>query len=455
MPPKRKATQAVDASEGASQPANTRPVRSSTRQKAVKAENGAEPSSAATKKRKTADAAPKVKESQDTEKPAPKRARASKASKTKYVSIFLLSHPSLRPSPPPALRALPSVKYRLLFPAFAVASCAQGSGTRTSGLYRGVPLPVTAIFLCFSSTSKACCPSSSRTIVALSASNFVKLTPEPSNEVLEMATFSDDDEDIPVTSKSARSRGKAGSSSTSATNVAQTLAIAKSQPTVLPEPEEPRPERVDELFNKYADEDERDAISAGGLESLYGDADIALDGAMPWIMAWRFGSEEMLRFTRVEWKRGMEALNLTGLKNALSELDSLLIRNKPVARRAKGKAADAYSKCAADPTGAFVELYNFCFSLGKKGQARVIEMDIAAAFWSVLLAPKYPIMSEILEYIAEKGSYKAATKDQWSMTYEFCRTVKPNLEGYDSDGAWPTLLDDFVTWKKAKLESVS
>jgi DCN1-like protein 4/5 len=50
---------------------------------------------------------------------------------------------------------------------------------------------------------------------------------------------------------------------------------------------------------------------------------------------------------------------------------------------------------------------------------------------------------------------------------EFCRTVKPTLHDYEADGvclvlfhvcvplmsfqAWPTLLDDFVAWKKAKL----
>lgn len=122
------------------------------------------------------------------------------------------------------------------------------------------------------------------------------------------AAYSDDDDDIPVPSKRAKSRGKVGSSSTLTANSIPTPPAAKSQPLELPEPEEPKPERVEELFNKYADEEEKDAISAGGLESLYGDADIALDGAMPWIMAWRFGAEEMLNFTREEWKRGMESL---------------------------------------------------------------------------------------------------------------------------------------------------
>ncbi|KAJ7349120.1 potentiating neddylation domain-containing protein [Mycena albidolilacea] len=78
-------------------------------------------------------------------------------------------------------------------------------------------------------------------------------------------------------------------------------------------------------------------------------------------------------------------------------------------------------------------------------------METSTALWSVLLVPQYPIISEVLEFITEKGTYKATNKDLWSMMLEFCRTVEPSLQDYEADGAWPTLLDDFVAWKKAKL----
>ncbi|KAF8162868.1 Cullin binding-domain-containing protein [Crassisporium funariophilum] len=74
----------------------------------------------------------------------------------------------------------------------------------------------------------------------------------------------------------------------------------------------------------------------------------------------------------------------------------------------------------------------------------------SVALWSVLLVPKYPIMAEVLEFINERGSYKATNKDLWSMMLEFCETVNPNLQDYEADGAWPTLLDDFVIWKKSR-----
>lgn len=34
---------------------------------------------------------------------------------------------------------------------------------------------------------------------------------------------------------------------------------------------------------------------------------------------------------------------------------------------------------------------------------------------------------------------------------EFCKTVGPNLDNYEAEGAWPSLLDDFVTWKQEKI----
>lgn len=34
----------------------------------------------------------------------------------------------------------------------------------------------------------------------------------------------------------------------------------------------------------------------------------------------------------------------------------------------------------------------------------------------------------------ETGTYKAANKDLWSMTLEFCETINPNLDNFEADG---------------------
>jgi len=217
------------------------------------------------------------------------------------------------------------------------------------------------------------------------------------------------------------------------------------------------PDRAALLFEKYADEDDPSIIGPEGFEKLCTDAQIPLDGAMPLVLAWQLNAKEMGKFTKEEWTKGTESLkisSLSGLSMAVSDLEMLLIQGKPGAKGSTGKKDPydkfAYGKYAADPKAAFQTLYLFCFTLAKQEQSRNIDMETSTAFWSVLLVPQYPIMSEVLEFISEKGTYKATNKDLWSMMLEFCRTVKPTLQDYEADGAWPTLLDDFVAWKKAK-----
>jgi len=77
-----------------------------------------------------------------------------------------------------------------------------------------------------------------------------------------------------------------------------------------------------------------------------------------------------------------------------------------------------YYSYARDRSATFAKLYSALFAVAKTGQSRNIDMEvrfnispplrplclfddsqIAKAFWSVLLAPLYPIMTEVVEYI--------------------------------------------------------
>ncbi|KDQ59592.1 hypothetical protein JAAARDRAFT_626148 [Jaapia argillacea MUCL 33604] len=243
------------------------------------------------------------------------------------------------------------------------------------------------------------------------------------------------------------------------------------------------PARTVELFNTYADPNSNGGeIGPEELERLCADAEIPMEGALPIILAWQLGCKEMGKIEKVEWVTGMDELGIScfpALKLALSDLESLLIYDKPPIAlppppvapapasfanslsRKKGaslvKEKDGepynrtkYAKYASDKQKAFVELYTFCFGFAKPEQSRNLDIEIAAAFWSVLLAPRYPIALDLIEFINEKGTYKAANKDVWSMMLEFCQTVNPNLDNYEADGAWPTMMDDFVIWKTSK-----
>ncbi|KAL4266459.1 Defective in cullin neddylation protein [Pleurotus pulmonarius] len=219
-------------------------------------------------------------------------------------------------------------------------------------------------------------------------------------------------------------------------------------------------------FGKYADEDNPEVIGPESFSRLCEDADVSLEGALPLIIAWQMDAGEMGKITKEEWTKGTSKLQIASIPQlavAASDLDKLLIQNLPpppkpaTANPSKKKLADeaydrtAYWQYAADSKAAFKTLYSYCFTLAKSSPAsRSIEKDTATAFWAVLLAPQYPIVTDIVEFVNEKANYKGINKDVWSMILDFCHTVKPDLSGYEADGAWPSMLDEFVQWKKEK-----
>ncbi|KAF9030782.1 Cullin binding-domain-containing protein [Panaeolus papilionaceus] len=217
------------------------------------------------------------------------------------------------------------------------------------------------------------------------------------------------------------------------------------------------PKRALDLFNEFADSDDPDVIGPEGFESICQKANLAMDGALPLIFAWQFEAKEMAKISKGEWEAGTAALRVSSipaLALVISELDDLLMQNKPPAKPAAAKELDydrtRYNMYSHNIKSGFQKLYQFSFNLVKPEASKNIDMETSVAFWSVLLAPKFPLMKEVIEFIVEKNSYKATNKDLWSMMLEFCETVTPNLDNYEADGAWPTLLDDFVAWKQAK-----
>ncbi|KAG5728352.1 DCN1-like protein 5 [Termitomyces sp. T112] len=225
-----------------------------------------------------------------------------------------------------------------------------------------------------------------------------------------------------------------------------------------PTPNEPySAERAQALFKKYEDSDEFNTIGADGFARLCNDAQITMEGALPLILAWQFGTKEMMKITEEEWRKGTGSLkisNLPTLSMAVRDLEDLLILDKPMPQKKSKKDVydkAAYWKYSQDRKASFNQLYMFCFTLVKPAQSKNIDMETATALWSVLLVPKYPLMGEVVAFIGDHPTtYRAANKDLWSMMLEFCDTVNPNLSDYESDEAWPTLLDNFVAWKKGQ-----
>ena len=112
--------------------------------------------------------------------------------------------------------------------------------------------------------------------------------------------------------------------------------------------------------------------------------------------------------------------SLIALRAAVVDLENLLIQKEPMQKLSKDDLYDRehYLSSTHDPDLHFTKLYTHCFTLAKPAyvsspvltrittpqhltcsESRNLEMETAVAFWDVLLAPKYPITVELLEYI--------------------------------------------------------
>jgi DCN1-like protein 4/5 len=219
-------------------------------------------------------------------------------------------------------------------------------------------------------------------------------------------------------------------------------------------------QRAETLFSQFADEDSPDVIGAEGFERLCKEAQVPLDGALPLLLAWQFGSHEIAKISKQEWMEGTATLRVSSLASfavVLNDLNDLVVLGRPAAamshvKSQRGAAYDTtrYDSYAADTRKAFSSFYTFCFALAKPESSRNIDMETACALWSVVLAPQFSLIADVTEFINVTGSYKGVNKDLWNMMLEFCRDTRKDLSNFEADGAWPTVIDDFVRWKNAQ-----
>lgn len=63
-----------------------------------------------------------------------------------------------------------------------------------------------------------------------------------------------------------------------------------------------------------------------------------------------------------------------------------------------------------------------------------MDVETSKAMLQVLLAKHWPLLPHFKNFL-DNTKYKVINKDQWCNILEFCRTVSPDLNNYDVDGA--------------------
>ncbi|MCD9644263.1 hypothetical protein HAX54_032444 [Datura stramonium] len=91
----------------------------------------------------------------------------------------------------------------------------------------------------------------------------------------------------------------------------------------------------------------------------------------------------------------------------------------------------------------FSRFYDFVFFICRENGQKNITISKAIAAWKIVLAGRFRLLDQWCSFVEKNQRYNIS-EDTWQQVLSFSRSVHENLEGYDREGAWPVLIDDFV-----------
>ncbi|PQE05520.1 defective in cullin neddylation 1 protein [Rutstroemia sp. NJR-2017a BBW] len=105
----------------------------------------------------------------------------------------------------------------------------------------------------------------------------------------------------------------------------------------------------------------------------------------------------------------------------------------------------------------FKRVYRNTFMCAKEKGQKALSLETAMVYWDLLFAPPGKLwqtgstdwLKLWTDFLKQNWS-KTVNRDMWNQTYVFhLRTMEdPSLGFWNEDGAWPSVVDEFVAWAK-------
>eukprot|EP01016_Furgasonia_blochmanni_P008400 TRINITY_DN133_c0_g1_i1.p2 TRINITY_DN133_c0_g1~~TRINITY_DN133_c0_g1_i1.p2 ORF type:complete len:183 (-),score=49.20 TRINITY_DN133_c0_g1_i1:180-728(-) len=168
-----------------------------------------------------------------------------------------------------------------------------------------------------------------------------------------------------------------------------------------------------------------------GVEKFLGDLKLDPMDPVTLVISYHMNAAVMGTFTKEEFVNGFAKMRC----ETMDDLRKML----PTLRK------------ELDDWGKFKEVYQYTFAYAKEQPtAKNLEYESAKALWNVLLKGRFPWLDHLNEFLDAREKKTAITKDQWNMLLEFHLVTKGDLSKYEDDGAWPTIIDEFVEFIRSK-----
>ncbi|TIB61138.1 hypothetical protein E3P78_02865 [Wallemia ichthyophaga] len=215
------------------------------------------------------------------------------------------------------------------------------------------------------------------------------------------------------------------------------------------------------LWNKYKDSDDENVMSVpDGLIEYGADLDVDLTSMSALALAQLCGATlQAEHWPKQSWISGWSGVGGDTLD------------------KQKDYVHSAPTKLSQDRQF-FNKVYAHTFEMGKGQGARILSLEDAKAYWSILLAPHLPdeqatcqdthaslnkdsgegcqftkqMLDGWIEYLEQENV--AVTKDTWLEFLNFVRSINADFSNFDDTAAWPSLIDDFVEHTQPNPQSI-
>ncbi|CAN0924351.1 Defective in cullin neddylation protein AAR3 [Linum grandiflorum] len=167
-------------------------------------------------------------------------------------------------------------------------------------------------------------------------------------------------------------------------------------------------------------------------------------------------SEIYLRYCAIRsgnaYQEGSSCLDhdeLQRLKFSRDELAELMkVVQKKMQKNPRFSIFDELRKLMSNPRLVvdfydFSCLYDFVFFICRENGQKNITVRKAVTAWRLVLAGRFRLLNQWCDFVEQNRRHNIS-EDIWRQVLAFSRCVHENLEGYDPEGAWPVLLDEFV-----------